>query len=170
MGMHVAECLLHRRSLAGLTVRAIEVAGDRVARVHVFGDGPATAAVLVEVDRVHDLEVIDVHADGEHLAVWLRRREHAWVGVVKALESLLLEPVEEHALKPPTSLLNTIDRLLDSRVLGRTRVIVFLVSRRQLAEYDLPIYKAALEVSCYQVDAAHLAAVASSIGEERARR
>ena len=45
-----------------------------------------------------DLEVVDVHANGDDLAVGMSAREHTGVGVIQSGEALCDEPGEEHAL------------------------------------------------------------------------
>ena len=54
------------------------------------------------------------------------QHENAGVGIVELLDPLLLEPLEEHALKAAPGLLDTVDGLLDASQLGATLFIEFL--------------------------------------------
>ena len=50
-----------------------------------------------------DLQVIDVDADGDDLAVGVLAREHAGVGVVERLEALVAKPGKELPLETPAA-------------------------------------------------------------------
>ena len=50
--------------------------GERVHEAVVGAPGGA-ARIVTDLHRMDDLKVIDVHADGQNLAVGVRAREHA---------------------------------------------------------------------------------------------
>jgi hypothetical protein len=77
-----AEEVLH-----GALVGDVPVAGERV-HEGVVGTTSGAAAVGVEHGGVHDLKVVDVHADGDDLAVRVNASEHARVGVIEGGEAL----------------------------------------------------------------------------------
>jgi hypothetical protein len=62
---------------------------------------------VVDVDEVHDLEVIHVEANDEDLAVAVvLAHEDTRVGVIERFEALRLHPREDLALKAAASLRN----------------------------------------------------------------
>ena len=104
------------------------------------------AAVGAKLGRVHDLQVIHVNADLDDLAVGVRPREHAGVGVVERLEALVAQPGEELALQAPAGLLDAVDRFLDASHHGPPLGVELLVTWRQVAEDHLALEEGALQV------------------------
>jgi len=109
---------------------------------------------------VHDLEVVDVHADGDDLAVGVDASEHAGVRVVDGMIMYGNVWSESYA----------IDRFFNA---GDQRLAVRVelhVSSRKVAVDNLAVDEAALQISSNQIDAAHAASLTRGVGEERARR
>ena len=48
---------------------------------------------------MYNLQVVDVDADSDDLAVWMLTGEDVGVGIVERVETLLLEPLEEQPAK-----------------------------------------------------------------------
>ena len=117
---------------------------------------------------MHDLEIVDVHADREDLAVGRGQREDARVRVIERLEVLLAQPLEQHALQIPACLLDTIDGLHYLGELGSTRAVVLRVASGEMAIHDFAVDEASLKVGSDEIDASNGATVARSEGEKSA--
>ena len=119
-----AEEILHGALVRHLPVRC-ELVHEGVVRAPL-----GTTAVGIELRRVHDLKIVDVDANREDLAVRMLSGEDARVRVVEGLETLLLEPREEHALEATPGLLDAVDGLVDASDEGLAVGIVLGIARR----------------------------------------
>eukprot|EP00966_Prymnesium_polylepis_P038476 892937-Prymnesium_polylepis.1 len=83
------------------TGKALHLDGEQRRELRVERVGVERLAVLVELSRVHDLQVVDVHAKGKGLrAVGRVVHEHAAVRVVELTQAGDVdEPGEELALQ-----------------------------------------------------------------------
>ena len=75
--------------------------------------------------------------------------------------------VEQHALKTTTSLLDSVDGLLDARKQRPAVSSKLLVPWGQMTEDDFPADKGALEVGSNKIDATHAATLSSRVRKER---
>ena len=118
-----------------------------------------------------DLQVVDVNADADGLAVGQLLGEDAGVGVVELDEAhLVLDPGEEDTLQAAASLLDAVDWLLDASDERLAVGAELDVPGSLVAVHALALQELALEVGRDEVDAPHTAAVACRVGEEAAGR
>ena len=77
--------------------------------------------------------------------------------------------MEQHALEASPGLLDPINRLEDFGYSRPAFGVELRVTDGEVAVDDFPFDEPTLEIGRHQVDAAHLAAVASGVSEQRAR-
>ena len=170
--------------LDGAIVVVLDLDAEQVGHLALVGDVPTSgqlvhelvviatlgaAAVVVEVDRVDDLQVIDIDTDDHDLAVGALACEDAVVRVVKLLEALLDDPREEFPLEASPGLLYAVDGFLDLGDERSPALVELRVPDRKVTEDGLAFDKLSLQVSCHEVDAPHSAPVARRVSEERTR-
>jgi len=118
-----------------------------------------------------DLQVVDVEADSEYFAVAaVLTHEHTSVRVVERAQAVCLHPREDLALQTPASLWDAINGL-DYFEHTRSAIRVELdITRSHVAVDNLTLEEFALQIRRDIVDAADLAAVASSVSEQASSR
>lgn len=128
--------------------------------------------MCIKFDGVHDLEVVNVDANGEDLAADARELEDARVGIVERLEALGAQPVEELALEAAAGLLDAAYKepvsywFVHACDHGLAVLIVLGVAVCRVAVHNFTVKEIALQVGGNEVDAAYTAACLGREGEE----
>ena len=136
--------------------------------------GVGGLAAVVDLGRVHNLQVVDVDTDGEGLeAVGVVVHEDGVVRVVELAEvglGLVEHPIEDAALKAAAGLWNAVDGLLDAAHERDAALVGLNVPGGHVTVDHLALEEGALEVGGDEVDAADAALHAGGVAEEDARR